>query len=181
MQFGENKMKTIDGIEMNATQLATLWGVSARSIQLYRVAAEKRFGRSVGVKRGKGYSFSPEDQDLMTQVKESGIDAQQVASDYQQRTSTNFDETNSQCESSMLANMSAIAERSDAQAVQIGSALGQRFVGLVNASMMREMTIGLMGLAENLGEIQAGLTISLPPVNEHTLAGNDPYLLDPAE
>lgn len=138
-------MKTVNEVDMTASQLAELWKVGVRSIQLYRAAVENQYGEC-GRKQGKSYYFSPLDQERMWQVREQGKNSQQVATEYTQRNSVNFGETNQQCENSMMGGMTVIAEQNDRQAMQIGAQLGQRFVGVMYASMMQEMAMGFSNI-----------------------------------
>lgn len=166
-------MKTVNDVDMTAAQLAELWKVGVRSIQIYRAEAEKRYGEC-GRKQGKSYYFSPEDQQKMWAIREEGVNAQKVAQEYTQRNSVNFGETNTQCENSMMGGMTTITEQNDRQAMQIGQQLGQRFVGVMYASMMQEMAIGFNNIHQEMGEIQAGLAVSLPSLNPEALPGSEP-------
>jgi hypothetical protein len=170
-------MRNANTVDMNAEQLGETWGVTPRMVNIYKAKAEKRVGRKLGIRRGKAYYFSSEEQQLLWEIKEQGVDVQQVAQEHQASAAANFDTANAQCETSMLTNMSAIAERNDQQAIALGQQLGQRFVNVTYASMMQTMALGMAQIGNELGEMQASLTVSLPSLDSQMIIGQEESLM----
>jgi len=85
-------MTTCIDVDKSAADLAAEMGVSARSINLYRSAAEKTLSRKLGTKRGKTVYFDAEEQQAIKAAKHNALDTLRDAGRAADSVSENFQE-----------------------------------------------------------------------------------------
>ena len=150
-------------LDLTTKDLAQALGCTPRMVNIYRESIEQRTGRNVGYKIGRTTYFRPEEQHALRAEREHGqVNAQEVGAKAQQRSNANYSETVASAEGSMQDGMSAIVQQSDAQAIQMGQMLGQRFNGLMMGAMMQTMAQGMTEMQNGMAELTASLQCSVP-------------------
>lgn len=134
-------------VDKTAGDLASEMGVSSRSINLYRAAAEKTLGRKLGTKRGKTIYFDADEQQAIKAAKHNALDALRDAGRSVEDASENFQEV------SQKPNPNTGIQAEYAGAI-VGMKESMRSCGLqVGYQIADEMVVATkQGIALRLGE-----------------------------
>jgi hypothetical protein len=154
--------------DLTAQDLAKILDCSPRMVNLYRASIERRITEStkkktvLGYRSGKQTFFRPEEQQLIRSERERGVSAQDVGAHAQQQATASPRETMENADEVANGSLTAMVAQSDRQAAQMGTILGERFVGIVGASMAAAVAQGMTGMHQSMMEMVAELQTSIP-------------------
>ena len=156
-------------LELTTAELADRLGVTPRMVNLYRTAAEKSAGRTLGTKRGKTKYYNAEEIELIRKAQILGVSGER---DRTQQKQTEFTQQNNEAEAEICDGMSDIVEAGDRNAIQMGQALGQRWNNLMWSAALQTMQGGMLTMQRQFNEMHASIATSLDAESLPQLTGN---------
>jgi hypothetical protein len=154
--------------DLTAQDLAKILDCSPRMVNLYRASIERRITESTGTptvlgyKSGKQTFFRPEEQQLIRSERERNVSAADVGAKAQQQAAASPKETMQDADEVANGSMSTMVAQLDRQAAAMGDVVGDRFVGIMAASMSAAIARGMTGLQQSMMEMTAGLQTAIP-------------------
>lgn len=148
--------------DLTTQNLADRFRCSTRMVNLYRADSERKTGKKLGYKIGKTTYFKPEEVQAIQAERDRGVSAADVGARAQQQATAAPKETMQDADEVANGSMSGMVSQLDRQAEQMGSVVGDRFVGIMAASMSAAIARGMTGLQQSMMEMTAGLQTSIP-------------------
>lgn len=148
--------------DLTTQNLADILGCTSRMVNLYRASIEQRTQTKLGYKIGKTTYFRPDEQQAIRGERDRGVNPAEVGQNAQKQAAAAPKNTMAEADEVAGGSMSAMVAQSDRQAAQMGEVLGERFVGVMAASMSAAIARGMTGLHQSMMEMTAGLQTSIP-------------------
>jgi len=148
--------------DLTTQDLADKFRCSTRMVNLYRVAIERRTSKKLGYKIGKTTYLKPEEVQAIQAERDRGVSAAEVGATAQKQATAAPKETMQDADDVATGSLATMVAQSDRQAEQMGEVIGERFVGILAASMTAAIARGMTGLQQSMGELTAGLQTSIP-------------------
>lgn len=159
---------------MTTKDIAETTRLTPRMINIYRAKAEKRVGVTFGRKEGQATYFNAEEVREILKSRDANPSGnagnQNVSQNF--REATDFSQRNDAAEDSTLNGMEALVAANDQRAIAIGTAIGQRFTQVMQATAISAMQAGTHQMLQQFAEM--GSAIALPLNHQPSLTGSDP-------
>lgn len=149
-------------VEWTTADLALHWGITPRSVNLWRAEAERRAGGKFGTKRGKKTYYSSDEAHAISAAR--NLDSQTVQAQNSRAESAGADKVyraQADAEEQTLEGMDALVAMGDRQAIELGQKLGQRWNSLTMAAAAQTMAAGMADLSAVMEGMQLSLSTSL--------------------
>jgi hypothetical protein len=149
-------------VEWTTADMAAHWGVTARSVNLWRTEAERRAGRKLGIKRGKKFYYDRAEVEAIAAARSIDNETARARNaEAENNGAQKVYQAQADAEEQTIDGMEGLIAHGDKQAIELGQKLGQRWNALTMAAAAQTMAAGMQDLSIVMEGMQLSLNASL--------------------